>query len=47
MHTTSYNLSVLYVLKNIDNTLMIQRHHLHYHFWLADHPILGQVAALS
>ena len=47
MHTTSNNFSVLYVLiKNIDNTLIIQRRHLRYYFWLVDHPILGQVATL-
>ena len=47
MHTTSNNFSVLYVRKkNIDNTLIIQRHHLRYYFWLVDHPILGQVATL-
>ena len=47
MHTTSKNFSVLYVLKkNIDNTLIIQRRHLRYYFWLVDHPILGQVATL-
>ena len=46
MHTTSNNFSVLYVLKNIDNTLIIQRRHLLYYFWLVDHPILGQVATL-
>ena len=46
MHTTSKNFSVLYVLKNIDNTLIIQQRHLRYYFWLVDHPILGQVATL-
>ena len=46
MHTTSKNFSVLYVLRNIDNTLIIQRPHLRYYFWLVDHPILGQVATL-
>ena len=46
MHTTSNNFSVLYVLKKIDNTLIIQRRHLRYYFWLVDHPILGQVATL-
>ena len=43
MHTTCNNFSVLYVLKNIDNTLIIHRR---YYFWLVDHPILGQVATL-
>ena len=46
MHTTSKNFSVLNVLKNIDNTLIILRRHLRYYFWLVDHPILGQVATL-
>ena len=46
MHTTSNNFSVLYVLKNIDNTLIIQRPQLRYYFWLVDHPILGQVTTL-
>ena len=46
MHATSNNFPVLYVLKNIDNTLIIQRHHLRYYLWLVDHPILGQVATL-
>ena len=46
MHTTSNNFLVLYVLKNIDNILIIQWHHLCYYFWLVDHPILGQVATL-
>ena len=46
MHTTSKNFSVPYVLKNIDNTLIIQRRHLRYYFWLVGHPILGQVATL-
>ena len=46
MHTTSNNFSVLYVLKNIDNTLIIQWHHLRYYFQLVYHPILGQVATL-
>ena len=46
MHTTSKNFSVLYILKNIDNTLIIQRRHLSYYFWLVDHPILGQVTTL-
>ena len=45
MHTTN-NFSVLYVQKNIDNTLIIQRRHLRHYFWLVDHPILGQVATL-
>ena len=46
MQTTSKNFSELYVLKSIDNTLIIQRRHLRYYFWLVDHPILGQVATL-
>ena len=43
---TSNNLSVLYVLKNIDITLMIQQHNLRYNFWLVDHPMLEQVSTL-
>ena len=46
MHTTSNNYSVLYVLKNMDITLMLQRHHLRYYFWLVDHPLLKQVSTL-
>ena len=45
-NATSDNFSVLYVLKKIDNTLIIQRRHLRYYFWLVDHPILGEVATL-
>ena len=46
MHTTSKTFQYFMYKENIDNTLIIQRHHLRCYFWLIDHPILGQVATL-